>query len=219
MINLTNISKRYQVGSVATPILNQISLNIAQGEMLAIVGMSGSGKSTLMNIIGLLDKADQGQYHFKHHDIASFHEDYLARLRNQSFGFIFQQFNLLPRFNALKNVALPLLYRKIPLATALIQAEKTINQIGLSEFQHHYPPQLSGGQQQRIAIARALVGEPDVILADEPTGALDSMTGQEIMQLFLTLNQAGRTVIIITHDEQLATQCSRQIKLIDGKIQ
>lgn len=218
MIALTNVSKTYQIGSVATTVLKQVSLNVHAGDMLAIVGASGSGKSTLMNIIGLLDKADSGQYHFRTYNIAALHDDALAGLRNQSFGFIFQQFNLLPRLSALQNVALPLMYRNMPLKDALVTAEAMLMRVGMDAFAAHRPTQLSGGQQQRIAIARALIGEPEVILADEPTGALDSVTGKDIMQLFSTLNHEGRTVIIVTHDEQVATRCTKRITLRDGEI-
>ncbi|MDP3704331.1 MAG: ABC transporter ATP-binding protein [Legionellaceae bacterium] len=218
MIALTDVSKTYQIGPIATTVLKQVSLNVHAGDMLAIVGTSGSGKSTLMNIIGLLDKADTGQYHFRNSDVAKCHDDALAKLRNQSFGFVFQQFNLLPRFSALQNVALPLMYRNASLTEALTTAENTLARVGMSAFATHRPTQLSGGQQQRIAIARALVGEPDVILADEPTGSLDSATGKDIMQLFSILNDEGRTVIIVTHDEQVAACCTKRITLIDGEI-
>jgi len=219
MITLTNITKSYPIGSITTTVLKAISLTVQRGEMLAIVGTSGSGKSTLMNIIGLLDQMDNGQYHFDHVNITTLHDDELARLRNQSFGFVFQQFNLLPRLTALQNITLPLVYRQIPSVDVLHRAEAMLERVGMAGFADHYPTQLSGGQQQRVAIARALIGEPDIILADEPTGSLDSGTSHSILQLFQALHREGRTIILVTHDEQIATQCSRRVTLIDGEIQ
>ena len=219
LISLTQMVKKYQIGHVENTILKNLSLNIHQGDMLAILGASGSGKSTLMNIIGLLDKADSGTYLLQGQDVAAFTDDELATLRNQSIGFVFQQFNLLPRFNAFQNVALPLTYR------AHLSAEQikrrvlnALEHVGMSAFTEHRPTQLSGGQQQRIAIARALVGEPQVILADEPTGALDSVTGHDIMQLFLNLHREGRTLILVTHEKHVADVCARRITLADGEI-
>ncbi|MDP3561535.1 MAG: ABC transporter ATP-binding protein [Legionellaceae bacterium] len=219
LMSLINISKKYQIGQVESLILNHISLNVYRGEMLAIVGASGSGKSTLMNLIGLLDTADSGQYHLQGHDVANLNDDELARLRNRSIGFVFQHFNLLSRLTAIQNVALPLSYRNIPYAQASKLAALTLDRVGMHAFASHRPMQLSGGQQQRIAIARALIGEPEFILADEPTGALDSNTSHEIMTLFLNLHQEGRTLIIVTHDERVASACTRQITLVDGEIE
>lgn len=218
IIALSNLIKTYQIGTLETTVLKRVSLTIEQGEMLAIVGASGSGKSTLMNLIGLLDKADSGQYLLCGRNVAGLSDDELALLRNQYIGFVFQQFNLLPRFNALQNVALPLLYRNMASAQATKCALDALKRVGMDAFAAHRPTQLSGGQQQRVAIARALVGEPQVILADEPTGALDSATRAEIMQLFHTLHREGRTLIVITHDEHISAQCSRQIMLVDGQI-
>ena len=198
--------------------LKGISLTVEAGELLAIVGASGSGKSTLMNIIGLLDKADSGQYLLQANNVNGLCDDKLAQLRNQSIGFIFQQFNLLPRFSALQNVALPLTYRNLTQPQIKKTALDALERVGMHTFAAHRPTQLSGGQQQRVAIARALVGDPQVILADEPTGALDSATGKDIMALFLTLHDAGRTLILITHDEHIAGQCARRITLADGDI-
>ncbi len=218
-ISLTNITKKYQIGTVESTVLKGVSLTINQGDMLAIVGASGSGKSTLMNIIGLLDKADGGEYLLRGRNVAGLCDDELATLRNQSMGFVFQQFNLLPRFNALENVALPLTYRANLSPTQIKQRVlDALERVGMAAYADHRPTQLSGGQQQRVAIARALVGEPQVILADEPTGALDSATSHEIMGLFLTLHHEGRTLILVTHDEEVASLCARRITLADGEI-
>lgn len=219
LISLTNIVKKYSIGDVESTVLKRLSLKIHQGEMMAILGMSGSGKSTLMNIIGLLDKADDGQYLLQGRNIALLNHDELAVLRNETIGFVFQQFNLLPRFNALQNVALPLTYRSHLSSTQIKhRALKALDHVGMRAFAEHRPTQLSGGQQQRIAIARAIAGEPQVILADEPTGALDSVTSHEIMALFHALHQEGCTLILVTHEEQVASQCARRIVLADGEI-
>lgn len=218
LMSLINISKKYQIGQTESLVLKRISLNVYSGDMLAIVGMSGSGKSTLMNLIGLLDKADSGQYQLQGYDVANLNDDALARLRNRCIGFVFQQFHLLPRLSALQNVALPLSYRNIPHAQGLKLAATALSLVGMDAFASYRPTQLSGGQQQRVAIARALIGEPDVILADEPTGALDSNTSREIMTLFLNLHQGGRTLILVTHDERVALACTRQITLVDGEV-
>ena len=218
LISLTNIIKNYQIGTVKSTVLNDVSLVVDEGDMLAIVGASGSGKSTLMNIIGLLDKAEGGQYLLLGRDVAGLNDDQLALLRNQRIGFVFQQFNLLPRFSAAQNIALPLTYRNVPPSLIKQRVTDVLARVGMQSFAAHRPTQLSGGQQQRIAIARALVSEPQVILADEPTGALDSATGKEIMKLFLALHAEGRTIILVTHDEQVALQCARRITLADGEI-
>lgn len=218
MIQLQDIIKTYSLEGLSTTVLKKISLTVYEGEMVAIVGASGSGKSTLMNLLGLLDKADSGTYWLHDKNMALFREEELADLRNRYIGFVFQQFNLLPRFTAMQNVALPLIYRG--LSSALIQEKAllALEQVGMTSFAMHRPTQLSGGQQQRVAIARALVTEPQVILADEPTGALDSQTGTEVMNLFLSLHRQGRTIILITHDEHIASLCQRQITLADGLI-
>lgn len=218
LIALTNIVKKYQIGSVESIVLKNVSLSVDEGEMLAIVGASGSGKSTLMNIIGLLDKAENGQYLLRGRNVAGLTDDQLAILRNQRIGFVFQQFNLLPRFTAEQNIALPLTYRNVPVHLIKKRVLDALSRVGMQTFAAHRPTQLSGGQQQRVAIARALVGEPQVILADEPTGALDSSTGKDILKLFLGLHDEGRTIILVTHDEQVATQCRRRITLADGQI-
>jgi putative ABC transport system ATP-binding protein len=219
LISLTNLIKTYRIGSMEHTVLKNISLSINEGEMLAIVGTSGSGKTTLMNIIGLLDKPDSGQYLLHGNNVANLSDDELAERRNLAIGFVFQQFNLLPRLSALQNVALPLTYRR-NLANAQIEdrALRVLDRVGMRHFATHCPTQLSGGQQQRVAIARALAGEPRVILADEPTGALDSATSHEIMALFQKLHQEGRTLILVTHDEAVAALCSRRIVLSDGEI-
>ena len=218
MISLKNINKTYQIGSTHSKILKDVSLTVNEAELLAIVGTSGSGKSTLMNIIGLLDKADEGEYLIRGRNIKGLNADELATLRNQSIGFVFQQFNLLPRLNAKQNVALPLTYRNMSASEIKEKVIMALARVGMESYAEHRPTQLSGGQQQRVAIARALVGEPGVILADEPTGALDSRTGREVMNLFLALHQEGRTIIMVTHDEQVAAQCARCITIADGQI-
>lgn len=218
LIELENIEKKYQVGTVGSVVLKSISLTVFAQDMLAIVGASGSGKSTLMNIIGLLDKPCYGDYQLSGQLTGGLNDDERATLRNQQIGFVFQQFNLLSRFTALQNVALPLTYRDLAESVIQQRALDALKRVGMSAFAMHRPTQLSGGQQQRVAIARALVGEPQVILADEPTGALDSVTGQEIMNLFRALHDEGRTLILVTHDEHIAQQCTRQITLADGRI-
>ncbi|MGQ3890760.1 ABC transporter ATP-binding protein [Legionella sp. CNM-4043-24] len=218
LIQIDNLVKSYALEGVSTQVLKQVSLSIMAGELVAIVGASGSGKSTLMNVIGLLDSGDSGRYWLKQRDVSSLDQDDLARLRNQYIGFVFQQFHLLPRFNAVQNVALPLVYRRLPADEIEHRVMQALSRVGMAAFARHRPTQLSGGQQQRVAIARALVGEPDVILADEPTGALDSRTGADVLDLFLRLNDEGRTIIMVTHDEQVARQCKRRITLSDGQI-
>ncbi|STY27912.1 ABC transporter ATP-binding protein [Legionella wadsworthii] len=215
---LKDIVKSYHLEGISTTILKEISLTVFEGDLLAIVGASGSGKSTLMNILGLLDKADKGTYWLQKRNVAALSDDEAAELRNQHIGFVFQQFNLLPRFNAMQNVALPLIYRGVGSAEMKERVLEALDRVGMQQYAHHRPTQLSGGQQQRVAIARALVTEPQVILADEPTGALDSRTGNEVMNLFLSLNGQGRSIIMITHDEQIAALCKRKIILVDGVV-
>lgn len=218
LIALTNVVKTYSLEGVKSQVLKQVSLNVNEGELLAIVGASGSGKSTLMNIIGLLDKADSGTYLLKNKNVATLSDEEAAGLRNQSIGFVFQQFNLLPRFTALQNVALPLVYRGQSPDAIHHKVMEALKRVGMHAYAKHKPTQLSGGQQQRVAIARALVTEPQVILADEPTGALDSKTGTEVMSLFLSLHAEGRTLILVTHDEQVARLCPRRITFADGMV-
>ncbi|MFO2972210.1 ABC transporter ATP-binding protein [Legionella pneumophila serogroup 10] len=218
LIQLSDLVKTYHLEGISTTVLKEVSLTVYAGDLLAIVGASGSGKSTLMNIIGLLDKPDTGTYTLNNRNVASLSDDEAAELRNQNIGFVFQQFNLLPRFTALQNVALPLTYRGVNPTLIKEKVEHALEKVGMRQYIRHRPTQLSGGQQQRVAIARALVTDPQVILADEPTGALDSKTGAEVMNLFLALHQEGRTIIMVTHDEHVAAQCKRQITLADGAI-
>mgnify|MGYP001037999022 CR=1 FL=1 len=218
VMRLSEIVKSYHLEGITTTVLKAISLDVLQGDFLAIVGASGSGKSTLMNIIGLLDKADSGSYIIDNKNVGDLSDDEAAQVRNVHIGFVFQQFNLLPRFSAQQNVALPLIYRGTPPAEINERVLGALAHVGMDKYARHRPTQLSGGQQQRVAIARALVTEPQVILADEPTGALDSRTGADVMRLFTSLHQQGRTIIMITHDDELAAQCSRQITIADGVI-
>lgn len=219
LISLNNIVKTYPSDGREVTILKGINLTIEEGELGAIVGASGSGKSTLMNILGFLDKADQGDYFFRQKNVAHLNDDALAAFRNQTIGFVFQQFNLLPRFNAKQNVALPLIYRYLKPAVIEERVMNALQRVGMADFADRKPSQLSGGQQQRVAIARALVGHPQLILADEPTGALDSKTGAAIMDLFLSLHAEGSTVILVTHDHHIAAQCNRCITMVDGQIE
>jgi putative ABC transport system ATP-binding protein len=218
LINITDLVKSYHLEGISSTVLKNVSLKVYPGDLLAIVGASGSGKSTLMNIIGLLDKADAGTYLLHSKNVADLTDDESATLRNQQIGFVFQQFNLLPRFTAMQNVALPLTYRGVPAEQMKEQVFKALDWVGMKKYARHRPTQLSGGQQQRVAIARALVTEPHVILADEPTGALDSKTGMEVMNLFLALHAEGRTIIMVTHDEHIAAQCKKTITLVDGLV-
>lgn len=216
VITLSGIFKSYQMGQNVVPVLKDVGLEIQYGEFLAILGPSGSGKTTLMNIIGCIDIADSGAYTLGGTDIKAHTEDELSEIRNRKIGFVFQKFNLITRFNALHNVALPLLFRGMEKKEAYEIAEVTLEKVGLGDRVHHKPNELSGGQQQRVAIARALVGGPDIILADEPTGALDSNTGHEIMELFKSLNEQGITIILITHDQKVADQSKRTVRILDG---
>jgi putative ABC transport system ATP-binding protein len=219
LIDLINIKKSYWLDKQEVPVLHDICLQVHAGEMLAIVGPSGSGKSTLMNLIGLLDRPSAGQYFLQNQEVSQVADDELARLRNQQIGFVFQQFFLLPRLSAADNVALPLTYRDLSPEVRERQVIAMLDKVGMRDRAAHHPNALSGGQQQRVAIARALVGNPSLILADEPTGSLDSKTGQEVLELFKSLHrEEGRTVIIVTHDLQVAEQCQRIIKVSDGAI-
>lgn len=219
LIELKNIVKIYQREEVITQVLHNINLNVNQSEFLAIMGTSGSGKTTLMNIIGLLDKPTSGEYYFNGKNMLTLSVSELAPIRNQMIGFIFQQFYLLPYFNVLENVSLPLIYRDMNVDDIAEHAHTSLKRVALDHLAFRYPKELSGGQQQRVAIARALVGKPSIILADEPTGALDSKTGQDIMNLFVQLNELDKnTIIIITHDSHIASQCQRIIRIQDGLI-
>jgi putative ABC transport system ATP-binding protein len=215
MINLENITKIYRMGKVEVPALRGINLNIQEGEMVALVGASGSGKSTLMNIIGFLDKPTLGRYTLDGVDVSRLNDNKLAELRNRKIGFVFQTFNLLARTSALSNVELPLLYSGGQRRKHAVEA---LERVGLAARANHKPTELSGGEQQRVAIARALVNNPAVILADEPTGNLDSAATKEIISIFLQLNREGITVVLVTHEPDIAEQAQRIIRLLDGKI-
>lgn len=218
LIELKNIYKIYRMGDEEIYALNDVSLKIFDGEFVAIVGQSGSGKSTAMNIIGCLDTPTKGDYLLKGKNISKYSEDELAKVRNQTLGFIFQQYNLLPKSNVLKNVELPLLYSGMSDSEMRKRAMKSLERVGLSDKYRHKPNQLSGGQQQRVSIARALAGDPSIILADEPTGALDSRTGKEVMEFLKQLHKEGNTIVLITHDNSIAAQAERIIRVFDGKI-
>lgn len=219
IVKLENINKHYVVGEADYHVLKDVNLVVNPGEFVGVVGTSGSGKSTLMNIMGLLDQATSGRYFLNDHDVFTLSEDDLAHMRNQLIGFVFQSFFLLPRMTALQNVGLPLLYRNIEPAEIKQRAFAMLEKVGLVDFCDRKPNQLSGGQQQRVAIARALVGQPHLLLADEPTGALDTRTSEEIMSLFLDLNQQDKTtVILITHEAKIAGCCQRVISIEDGRL-
>ena len=219
MILLESVSKTYEMGEGVVRALDHVDLQVDQGDFLAIVGPSGSGKSTLMNILGLLDVPDEGRYLLDGMDVGALSDNRLASIRNEKIGFVFQSFNLLGKLTALENVKLPLSYAGVRLKEADVRARKQLSLVGLEGREPHLPNQLSGGQQQRVAIARALVCEPEIILADEPTGALDSRTGVEIMELFKSLHAEGQTVILITHNQELADEAQRVVRIADGLIQ
>ncbi len=219
MIRFDEVKKTYTMGDSSFEALHDISFTIDRGEMVAIVGPSGSGKSTTMHIVGLLDKPTAGHYYLHNKDIKDYSRDQLADLRNQEIGFIFQGFMLLPRYDALHNVGLPLQYRGVAKKQRDKIALASLEKVGMEKFHHHKPTELSGGQQQRVAIARALVGEPSLILADEPTGALDTKTSEEVMSILFRLNkEENRTVVMITHDTDIAAQLPRNILIRDGSI-
>ena len=218
MIKIENLKKSYFLGDEEIKAINDITLNVEKGEYLAIVGPSGSGKSTLMNIIGLLDVADSGKYILDGLDISNASEDRLAKIRNEKIGFIFQSFNLLSKLDALENVEVPLIYKGYTEDRARKKAYELLESVGLKGRENHRPNQLSGGQQQRVAIARALACNPEIILADEPTGALDSKTGTDIMNELEKLNINGQTIILITHDINIANRAKRIVRISDGKI-
>jgi putative ABC transport system ATP-binding protein len=216
MIELRNITKSFDMPDGQMQILHGIDLTVSDGEMVAIMGPSGSGKSTLMNIIGCLDTPTTGQYLLDGIDVSGLSKSALARARGQRIGFIFQSFNLIPRTDAMRNVELPLVYNGVRHRRA--KARAALERVGLGERLHHVPSELSGGQKQRVAIARALINDPSIVLADEPTGALDTKSTTEIMELLCELNEAGRTIVVITHEEEVAEYCSRKVWLRDGNI-
>lgn len=218
LIQINDVSKVYQLGDINVTALDHVDLSIEKNEYVAIMGPSGSGKSTLMNIIGCLDVLTDGQYVLNENDVSKLSDDQLAEIRNKEIGFVFQTFNLLPRANSLHNVELPLIYNGTPRQTRQEMALKVLERVGLDDRAHHKPNELSGGQRQRVAIARALINNPSIILADEPTGNLDSKTGEEILEIFEELYNAGNTIIVVTHEEYIAKHSKRIIRLLDGKI-
>jgi putative ABC transport system ATP-binding protein len=219
IIQISNLMKTYKLGGEIVHALNNVSIEIEKGEFLAIVGPSGSGKSTLMNMIGCLDRPQSGKYLLDGKDIGRMNDNQLAIIRNEKIGFIFQNFNLLTKLTTLENVELPLLYGGVPTKERREKALESLRKVGLSDRAGHLPTQLSGGQQQRVAIARALVGSPAILLADEPTGALDSKTSKEIIQVMKELNELGHTIILITHDLAIAKQANRMVSIQDGQLE
>ncbi len=219
IIEMKNVSKIYTIGGEEVRALDQATLSIHEGEFVAIIGPSGSGKSTLMNIMGCLDVADSGEYLLDGQAIEKYSDDELAKIRNKKIGFVFQSFNLLTRMTAFENVALPLIYQGVNAGERKKRAMEALEQVGLKERARHKPTELSGGQQQRVAVARALAANPSLILADEPTGNLDSKTGEDIMNLFCQLNEKGITIVLITHSENVAAQARRRIRIMDGHVE
>ena len=218
MIDIKDLCKVYLVGDERVRALDHATLHIYPREFVSIIGPSGSGKSTLMNIIGCLDVADAGSYLLDDLPIEAYSENELAKIRNQKIGFVFQQFNLIPKLTAWENVELPLIYQKVPRGERQTRVQAALERVGLANRARHLPTELSGGQQQRVAIARAIVTNPKLILADEPTGALDSKTSQEIIDIFHELHEQGNTIVLITHDGDVAKQAQRSIHILDGKI-
>lgn len=218
ILNMKDIVKTYQMGEEEQVVLKDIDLIINKGDFVSILGPSGSGKTTLMNIIGCLDVQTSGSYVLNNQEVDDLDEGQLAQIRNKEIGFVFQQFQLLQRLSALQNVELPLIYAGIPSKQRKEKAKEMLERVGLSEKLYSRPTQLSGGEQQRVAIARAMVTKPTILLADEPTGALDQKTGEQIMQLFTELNKEGKTIIMITHDEKIAKYASTRINILDGEL-
>lgn len=218
VISMKEITKIYNVGGEEVRALDGASLEICEGEFVSIIGPSGSGKSTLMNIMGCLDVQDSGKYLLDNQAIESYSEEELAKIRNKKIGFIFQNFNLLSRMTAFANVELPLIYQKVPASKRKELVKEALAQVGLLERSEHKPSELSGGQQQRVAIARALATKPSILLADEPTGNLDSKTGEEIIRLFKELHKKGHTIVFITHNDDIARQAQRCIRIMDGRV-
>jgi putative ABC transport system ATP-binding protein len=219
LIQITNIKRDFVLGNEIVYVLKGIDLEINKGEYVALMGPSGSGKSTLMNLLGCLDTPTSGSYILNGKDVSKMHDDELAEIRNKEIGFVFQTFNLLPRTTALDNVALPMVYAGFSKSERKVRAEEVLKQVGLADRMDHQPNQLSGGQRQRVAVARALVNNPSIILADEPTGNLDSKTSEEIMKLFGDIHKLGNTVIVVTHEEEVAAYAHRIIRLRDGMIE
>jgi putative ABC transport system ATP-binding protein len=218
LIKTVNLSKDYRLGSQVVHAVDDVSMSIDRGEFVAIMGPSGSGKSTFMNLLGCLDIPTSGTYHLDGQDVSSLTRDQLAKTRNRKIGFVFQGFNLLPRTSALENVELPMKYSRIPRRERKTRAGEVLESVGLADRAHHYSNQLSGGQLQRVAVARALANSPDIILADEPTGALDSRTSLEIMSLFQNLNSKGITIVLITHEQEIACFAGRAVRFLDGRV-
>ena len=216
MVDVNNVTKDYRMGAIKVPALRGVNLQIASGEMVAIMGPSGSGKSTLMNIIGCLDRPSGGSYRLLGEEVSKKTDSELAGIRNRGVGFVFQGFNLLPQLTALENVELPLIYRGTPGISRRSSAVTALTRLGLKDRFHHRPQELSGGEQQRVAIARAVAAEPEMVLADEPTGALDSRTGEEILAVFQELHAQGNTIVVVTHDPDIARHCERVLYLTDG---
>jgi putative ABC transport system ATP-binding protein len=219
MIDIRDLRKTYDMGATQVHALNKVTVAIERNEYVAIMGPSGSGKSTLMNIIGCLDVPSEGSYRLNNQLVSEMDDDELARIRNQEIGFVFQTFNLLPRSDALRTVELPLIYAGMPVRERRARAEEALNAVGLGDRMDHRPNELSGGQRQRVAVARALSNNPSIILADEPTGALDSRTGQEIMELFSRLHESGNTIILVTHEEDIAAFAHRIVRFRDGVVE
>ena len=219
LIHARSLRKTYQIGGQVVHALDGLDLDIARNEYVALMGPSGSGKSTLMNMLGCLDSPTSGRYVLNGQDVSALDDDALADIRNREIGFVFQTFNLLPRYSALENVALPMIYAGIPREQRETRASEVLTQVGLADRMDHKPNELSGGQRQRVAVARALVMNPSIILADEPTGNLDTTTSHEVMELFSEIQQAGNTVILVTHEEDIAACAHRTVRLRDGKIE
>ena len=218
MIQVKNVHKSYDLGETLVHALRGVSFSIEEGEFVSIMGPSGSGKSTLMNIVGCLDTPSEGTYLLKDRNVGNLDEEQLAGIRNEEIGFVFQKFQLLPRSSALENVALPLKYASVKQSERLIRAEKVLDKVGLTNRLTHKPTELSGGEQQRVAIARALVNSPSILFADEPTGNLDSKTGDQVLDIFKDLNKRGQTIVVITHEREVAKQSERTITIKDGEI-
>jgi len=218
MIRLVGVTKSYTVGDQVVPVLKGIHLEVQRGEFVAVMGPSGSGKSTLMHILGLLDRPSSGDYELNGASVLHLASNDLARLRNQNIGFVFQNFHLIPRMSAVRNVELPMVYAGVPRAKRRARAMELLEMVGMANRAHHLPNELSGGQRQRVAIARALANDPSILLADEPTGALDQQTGAEILRILRDLHAAGRTVMVITHDPHVARAGQRILHMVDGEI-